>query len=242
MKTTNAQLTFDGSIAGEYESDRGSSPSIHMATQELIMMKNKVVTQPLPEPGACSSASQVMRHKEMFYFDGVEGVVPADARLGVDEHLYEPVKKLESGFKWGFHFAPRAARESILKDGLKPPVIDDVAADELGRLRAESVYFYTTPVIEQMMWCGDLMTRGVEYDLWLVDISEVQTAGDECIYHAYHHMHVDGECRNVRSAVRTLDYKLCKPVSYIEVPEEVVRQYAMNGFDDDLYDQEEVEI
>ena len=195
-------------------------------------MKNRVITQFIPRAGWCSSGGQGMKRAEIFHFDGVEGLVPADMRCFADDHLHDvPVNKVQTGFKWGFHLAPRAARESILKDGLKPSMIYDIPKSDISYSRERSVYFYTTPVVELMQHLGDLMTHGAQYDIWLFDISEAQIVGDEWIRNAYHHVHVDGECVNRRTAVRTLDYELCKPISYIEVPAGVVRQYAMNGYD-----------
>jgi len=201
-------------------------------------MKNRIITQFIPRPGWCSSGGQKMKRAEIFHFDGIEALVPADMRCFADDHLHTvPVRKVETGFKWGFHFAPRAARESILKDGLKPSMICDIPESDISYSRERSVYFYTTPVVELMQHLGDLMTHGAEYDVWLFDISEAQIVGDEWIRNAYHHMHVDGECVNRRTAVRTLDYELCKPISYIEVPAGMVRQYAMNGYDYEAEDE-----
>ena len=132
----------------------------------------------------------------------------------------------ENGFKLGLHFAPRHLRESISENGIviTPEHIGD---DPYLNERSASAYFYLSPALKWMTYFGDVMSYNVDYDLWVVDISETLQVRDEAITWGIHY-HVGGKCFITPVAIRTLEWHKCKPLGFMEVPDHITKLYAMN--------------
>jgi len=117
--------------------------------------------------------------------------------------------------KWGFHISRTFNATSIVQDGLRP------GQDE------SCVYFYSTPVLGFMKYCGDIMAKHKSYHLWLFDISQAKLEPDSRIPHSVH-SHTDGLCVYTPVAVTTKDFTACRPVRVIEIPRDIINYYAHN--------------
>jgi len=134
--------------------------------------------------------------------------------------------------KWGFHFAPRSARASIMENGLVPEYCPGAQRwhdpSERRKARRNSVFFYTSPVVYAMTYFGDVLWKNLDYDLWIVDIQHCELVIDENIGW-YYHSHDNGICVYTPVSVRTQEWYNARLVSFVEVPDHIRDEYAMNG-------------
>jgi len=165
-----------------------------------------------------SDASRVTKERQArvvedwcFEFPEARQQWPMPSELLVDEHD----NNYNMNLKWGFHISASFNRAAIVQNGLRP------GQDE------SCVYFYTTPVLGFMKYCGDIMAKHKSYDLWLFDISQARVVKD-CRINRSVHSHTDGLCVYTPVAVTTKDFTACKAVRIVEIPRDIINSHAHN--------------
>lgn len=175
----------------------------------------QIIKYPL-ESHCIDSPSVVTRERQAkfiedrcFEFPEAHNQWPVPSEFLVSENNHNNMN-----LKWGFHISRSFNRTSIVQNGLRPGEYNSC------------IYFYTTPVLNFMKYCGDIMTKGKSHDLWLFDISQARLAADERITHNVH-SHTDGLCVYTPVAVKTRDFAACKPIRMVEIPKDIINLHAM---------------